>query len=78
MEKIVEAIVADATEDRLKQYDDAEKSLKKAINVYPKKDIRTGKAFFKKEDVDFLKRMKDIHIFMEERFGFRLLIRQFR
>ena len=37
------------------------KDLCKQLNVYPKRDKRTGKAFFMREDVEFLKRMKELH-----------------
>ena len=37
------------------------KDLCKQLKVYPKRDKRTGKAFFMREDVEFLKRMKELH-----------------
>jgi len=37
------------------------KNLCKQLKVFPKRDKRTGKAFFMKEDVDFLMRMKSLH-----------------
>lgn len=37
------------------------KDLCKQLNVFPKRDKRTGKAFFMREDVEFLKRMKELH-----------------
>ena len=47
---------------RILNTDNAEiKDLCKQLKVFPKRDKRTGKAFFTREDVDFLKRMKDLH-----------------
>ena len=47
---------------RILNTDNAEiKDLCKQLKVYPKRDKRTGKAFFMREDVEFLKRMKDLH-----------------
>ena len=37
------------------------KDLCKQLKVYHKRDKRTGKAFFMREDVEFLKRMKELH-----------------
>ncbi len=37
------------------------KDLCKQLKVFPKRDKRTGKAFFMREDVEFLKRMKELH-----------------
>ena len=37
------------------------KDLCRQLKVYPKRDKRTGKAFFMREDVEFLKRMKELH-----------------
>ena len=37
------------------------KSLCKQLKVYPKRDKRTGKAFFMRDDVEFLRRMKELH-----------------
>ena len=37
------------------------KDLCKQLKVYPKRDKRTGKAFFMREDVEFLRRMKELH-----------------
>ncbi|MCQ2958121.1 MAG: hypothetical protein MJ180_04370 [Candidatus Gastranaerophilales bacterium] len=37
------------------------KDLCKQLKVYPKRDKRTGKTFFMREDVEFLKRMKELH-----------------
>ncbi len=47
---------------RLLNTDNSEiKDLCKQLKVYPKRDKRTGKAFFMREDVEFLKRMKELH-----------------
>ena len=47
---------------RILNTDNAEiKNLCKQLKVFPKRDKRTGKAFFMREDVEFLKRMKDLH-----------------
>lgn len=37
------------------------KRLCKQVKVYPKKDHLTGKTFFMKDDVEFLKRIKELH-----------------
>lgn len=47
---------------RILNTDNAEiKDLCKQLKVFPKRDKRTGKAYFMREDVEFLKRMKDLH-----------------
>ena len=37
------------------------KDLCRKLKVFPKRDKETGKAFFLRDDVEFLKRMKDLH-----------------
>ena len=56
-------IVAAGDVKRILNTDNSEiKDLCKQLKVFPKRDKRTGKAFFMREDVEFLKRMKDLHM----------------
>lgn len=55
-------IVSAGDVKRILNTDNSEiKDLCKQLKVYPKRDKRTGKAFFMREDVEFLKKMKDLH-----------------
>lgn len=56
-------IVSAGDVKRILNTDNSEiKDLCKQLKVFPKRDKRTGKAFFMREDVEFLKRMKDLHM----------------
>ncbi|MCR4881622.1 MAG: hypothetical protein K6A44_06705 [bacterium] len=56
-------IIAAGDVKRILNTDNSEiKDLCKQLKVFPKRDKRTGKAFFMREDVEFLKRMKDLHM----------------
>ena len=65
METLLEensGIVSAGDVKRILNTDNSEiKSLCRQLKVYPKRDKRTGKAFFMREDVEFLKRMKELH-----------------
>ena len=55
-------IISAVDAKRILNSDNSEiKDLCKQLKVYPKRDKATGKAFFMREDVEFLKRMKDLH-----------------
>ena len=55
-------IVSAGDVKRILNTDNAEiKDLCKQLKVFPKRDKRTGKAFFMREDVEFLRRMKELH-----------------
>lgn len=55
-------IVSASDVRRILNTDNSEiKDLCKQLKVFPKRDKRTGKAFFMRDDVEFLRRMKELH-----------------